>query len=191
MTATITYYPKRCGEGSVGTVTRWMYPRAFKHCTGSSYMEKEKQMKSTRPNWMTAIKRKTVSLPIREHLIDFLSDPCKRVLDYGCGRGFDADALGMFKYDPYYFASKPAGTFHHVYCGYVLNVMTQKEGQTVVDEMQKLLKPRGTGYIVVRRDQKKDNPNQRQVQLDGACMFTDNSKYTIYSFWKDKEVTVR
>ena len=148
-------------------------------------------MKPTRPNWKTAIKRRAVSLPIREHLIDFLSDPKKRVLDYGCGKGYDADRLGMFKYDPHFFDDQPAGTFDHVYCGYVLNVMDKKEGQRVVDDMQALLKPRGTGYVVVRRDHKADNPNQRQVFLDGACLFTNNSKYTIYSFWKDREVTVR
>jgi 2-polyprenyl-3-methyl-5-hydroxy-6-metoxy-1,4-benzoquinol methylase len=123
--------------------------------------------------------------------MDFLSDPTKRVLDYGCGRGYDADRLGMFKYDPHFFDDKPAGTFHHVYCGYVLNTIDAKEGQAVIDEIKALLKPKGCGYVVVRRDQKNSNTNQRNVTLENAITFTSNSKYTIYSIWRDKEVTVR
>lgn len=150
-------------------------------------------MKPTRPNWKSAIKRKAVSLPIREHLIDFLSDPTKRVLDYGCGKGYDADRLGMFKYDPHFFDDTPAGKFDHVYCGYVLNVIDKRDGQQVIKDIQSLLKPRGTAYVVVRRDQKDDNPNQRQVFLDGKGVigYAVNRKYTIYSIWKGSEVTVR
>jgi 2-polyprenyl-3-methyl-5-hydroxy-6-metoxy-1,4-benzoquinol methylase len=149
-------------------------------------------MKRTRPTWKTAIKRRQVSLPIRKHLMRELTDPCKRVLDYGCGRGYDADRLGMFKYDPHFSPEAPEGKFDYIYCGYVLNVLTQSEGRQIIKEIQSLLTPRGVAYVAVRRDMKPDNPNQRKVVLDGEVIsYHDNSRYALYYFWSDSEVKVK
>ena len=138
------------------------------------------------------MQRSKVSLPIRKHLMDEMTDPCKRRLDYGCGRGYDADSLGMFKYDPHFFNNKPEGKFHTVWCGYVLNVLNKQEGQEVVDEIKALLHDRGMAYVAVRRDMKDDNPNQRKVVLGGDVVeYCDNSKYALYYFWKDSEVKVK
>jgi len=121
-----------------------------------------------------------------------LSNPCKRRLDYGCGKGYDADALGMFKYDPHFAREEPAGKFDRIYCGYVLNVLDKKEGQEVVDKIKSLLTPGGTAYIVVRRDMKKGSPNQRKVVLKGdTYTLHDNSKYAIYTLYSDSEVKVK
>jgi hypothetical protein len=152
----------------------------------------EVEMKRTRPTHMTAIKRNTVSLPIRENLMRELTDPCKRVLDYGCGRGYDADRLGMFKYDPHFFPDKPAGEFGQIYCGYVLNCLNKAEGRRVIAEIKTLLTQNGNAWIVVRRDHKEDNPNQRTVELTGDCShWYSNSKYAIYCIWKGGRVEVK
>ena len=64
---------------------------------------------------LTAIKRTKLSVPIRG-----LDLKGKRVLDYGCGRGSDADLLGADKYDPYYFPERPTGKYDVILCTYVL-----------------------------------------------------------------------
>ena len=128
--------------------------------------------------------------------MDQLSDPCKRTLDYGCGKGYDADRLGMFKYDPYFFPEAPEGEFNTVYCGYVLNVVPKDEGQVIVDDIQRLLSRRGQAFIVVRRDVKKDGLTskgtfQRNVVLDGTYTTYKCSKYHVYSFNKGTSVEVK
>jgi hypothetical protein len=146
-------------------------------------------------SWKTALTRKKVALPIRKHLLATLSDPCRRTLDYGCGKGFDADRLGMFKYDPHFFPEAPCGPFWNVYCGYVLNVVSVKEGQQIVDDIHDLLGKRGRAFIVVRRDVKKagltsKGTYQRNVILKGASTMYRCSKYHVYSFFKGEDVEV-
>jgi hypothetical protein len=49
-----------------------------------------------------------------------------RVLDYGCGLGFDADDQGWDAYDPYYRPDpKPAGPYDTVVVNHVANVLTR------------------------------------------------------------------
>ena len=48
-------------------------------------------------SYKTAKSRQTLSVPMR-YLRLCLNG---RLLDYGCGKGSDADALGMEKYDPH------------------------------------------------------------------------------------------
>jgi hypothetical protein len=145
----------------------------------------------------TAITRKKVSLPIRKHLMGQLADPCKRRLDYGCGKGYDADRLGMFKYDPHFFPDTPAGEFDYIYCGYVLNVMSRKEGQTVIDNIQPFLSKRGIAYVVVRRGMKKagftkKGTYQRNVVLEGAGWpVKETSAYCVYAIRDDSKIKVK
>jgi SAM-dependent methyltransferase len=76
-----------------------------------------------------------------------------RVLDFGCGRGFDADELGFEKYDKHYFPKKPKGKFDTVLCNYVLNVLPYAwQRQRVVEEAFSYLKCGGALFITVRRD---------------------------------------
>ena len=146
----------------------------------------------------TAIARRTVSLPIRKHLMGQLSDVTKRRLDYGCGRGYDADRLGMFKYDPHWFADPPAGKFDYVYCGYVLNVVSKAEGQRVMNNIMSLLTDHGIAYVVVRRDVKRDGYNkrgtyQRRACLDigsGAWVVKETSAYCVYGVLSGADVKV-
>jgi len=65
-------------------------------------------------SYLTAIKRKKLSAPMawlkQKGLLK------KGFLDYGCGRGSDADLIAdpscmVSKYDPHYFPVKPKGKF--------------------------------------------------------------------------------
>ena len=79
-----------------------------------------------------------------------------RVLDYGSGRGTDADKLGMEKYDPHYHSTRPKGKFDTVVSSYVLNVIHPVNIDDVVSDMYDLLKDGGKAYIAVRRDIKQE-----------------------------------
>lgn len=104
---------------------------------------------------LTAIKRKSSSLPCKylfgeRKLLPWLSE---HVLDYGCGRGFDADFFGVRKYDPHYFPTRPEGSFNFIYCNYVLNVIEDPmERAKVLEDISSLLNTNGVAYISVRND---------------------------------------
>jgi SAM-dependent methyltransferase len=93
-----------------------------------------------------------------------------RVLDYGCGKGLDADKLSIEKFDPHYFPQKPTGQYDTIICNYVLNVVKPKRGREVLAKIKRLLKPGGVAYITVRADVKEDGfrkggTYQRDVKL--------------------------
>lgn len=99
----------------------------------------------------TAIKRFKPSKPV-EFLVknSFLNG---RLLDYGSGRGFDANYLGADEYDSYWAPKQPEGLYDTIICIYVLNVIeSEKERHEVLKRIQSLLTPTGTAYIAVRTD---------------------------------------
>jgi len=104
-------------------------------------------------SYRTAISRKTLSTPMR-----FLQGQARlfgRMLDYGCGKGDDADRLGMDKYDPHFFPEFKGGPYEVVTCNYVLNVRAEPEVRDDVEEkVIGLLVPGGDAYIAVRNDKK-------------------------------------
>jgi 2-polyprenyl-3-methyl-5-hydroxy-6-metoxy-1,4-benzoquinol methylase len=102
---------------------------------------------------LTAIARKKLSTPMRylkEHsLIEGVA------LDYGCGRGFDADELGIQGYDPYHRREVEfeTGGYDTITCNFVLNVIPEEVvRRTVLLSIRSLLKKGGTAYISVRND---------------------------------------
>ena len=108
------------------------------------------KVKITKP-WLTAISRRKPSRPLKETL-DLIEG---RVLDFGCGKGYDADYLvglgyDIEKYDKYYFPEKPEGTFDTILCFYVLNVIPANERKEVINEIKNYLKPRGKVIFAVR-----------------------------------------
>ncbi len=103
--------------------------------------------------YKTATTRIEPSAPMRRLASDGLI--VGKALDYGCGRGFDADYYGMNSYDPHYAPEKPVGRFDTITCNYVLNVMEEPEARLqVLQDIQERLKDTGIAYITVRDDKR-------------------------------------
>lgn len=141
-------------------------------------------------NKRTAISRKSPSLPMKylkaEHLLD------GRMLDYGCGRGFDAKYFGMVKYDPNFAPGRPSGKFNTITCNYVLNVVDIVTQIAILDEIKSLLVEGGTAYVSVRRDLKKmitthSGYSQRLVRLNGEWeLIKENGAFAMYRYIKSE-----
>lgn len=117
----------------------------------------------------TAITRRNISTPMKYLREKQLLQG--RKLDYGCGKGFDADFFRMEKYDPYFQPIIPSGKFDTITCNYVFNVLPIEHEQFLLDDIKKRLSPGGKAYISVRRDIKRDGETktgtyQRRVELD-------------------------
>lgn len=109
--------------------------------------------------YLTAIKRTALSVPTRYLLKYNLLKG--RILDYGCGFGYDTDELkrrgyDIIGYDYYYRAESPNGKFDTIICIYVLNVLEPYEQAKVMMNVSNLLSPNGTAYFAVRRDIKEE-----------------------------------
>jgi ATP adenylyltransferase len=74
-----------------------------------------------------------------------------RVLDYGCGFGFDADHFGWEAYDPYYRQKLPEGVFDTVVCNHVANMLTRDSRCKLYESIRNLLAPQGRAYLSVSR----------------------------------------
>lgn len=76
-------------------------------------------------------------------------------LDYGCGRGFDADFFFMEKYDPHFFRCDDfcENEFDTITCNFVLNVIEHPGDRAyVINRILRWLKPDGRAYITIRSD---------------------------------------
>lgn len=143
-----------------------------------------------RTSHRTAISRKTLSAPMR-YLIEkghIRFGENKRILDFGCGRGQDADRLQIDRYDPYYFPDLPREKPDIIVCHYVLNTLPKCHEHAVLNHIRSLLKPYGVAYITVRRNVKKPGYTskgtyQRNVVLD-LPVVVENSDYCIYELRK-------
>jgi hypothetical protein len=113
-----------------------------------------------------------------------------RVLDYGCGRGEDADYLGADKYDPFSYPDRPEGIYDVILCTYVLNVVEESVQREILTDILGLLNPvGGIAYFTVRRDIPKegvdrDGYRQRYVELSPRDrllpLHLEKNKYEIY-----------
>jgi hypothetical protein len=133
----------------------------------------------------TAITRRGLSGPARWLLeADLLRG---RILDYGCGRGGDADRLRCSRWDPHWSPRMPRGTFDTVLCTYVLNVLPKSEEASVLAAVQALLlRPMGTAFVSVRRDVPRegifrDGYEQRWVELDLPVIRETGCSFCIYA----------
>ena len=95
----------------------------------------------------TAISRQKMSRPMKKMYESKMFDK-KRVLDFGCGKGFDVEYLknegkiDITGYEPYAcdkYLQYPTGKFDIVTNNYVLNVIENvEERKNLVEEMKKL-----------------------------------------------------
>jgi ATP adenylyltransferase len=139
---------------------------------------------------LTAIARKAPSQPMR-YL--YASGRLQgRMLDYGCGRGTDAEAFGMEGFDPFHRPELPAGPFDTVTCNYVLNVIpSEAERRAVLDSVLALLAPGGVAYVSVRNDTRSLNgwtskgTWQGDVGVPGATLLRSTSAFRLYELRKD------
>lgn len=109
--------------------------------------------------YLTAIKRTDLSVPVRYLLQHGLLKG--RILDFGCGFGYDTDELkrrgyDITGYDYYYRTEYPEGKFDTIFCVYVLNVLEPYAQTEVMMNVSNLLSPKGTAYFAVRRDIKEE-----------------------------------
>jgi hypothetical protein len=108
-----------------------------------------------------------------------------RALDYGCGRGFDANYYGLDAYDPVWCPASIEGRYDTITCLYVLNVIDASAQKNVLQQLKELLADGGTAYVAVRRDLPKDGKPgrgcfQRYVELD-VKKVRETSGYAIYA----------
>lgn len=75
-----------------------------------------------------------------------------RVLDYGCGYGFDADHFNWIGFDPYYRNETLAGFFDTIICNHVANMLTQGNRTVLLKRINDLLAGDGIAYIGVPRN---------------------------------------
>lgn len=110
-------------------------------------------------SYLTAITRKKPSLPMR-YLFkqSLLKGKC---LDYGCGKGFDADYYAMDKYDPYHHNVEIKGNYDTITCNYVLNTIPAIDSIKTISTIRGLLNDGGIAYITVRRDVDKRHITKR------------------------------
>lgn len=140
----------------------------------------------------TAITRKKPSLPMQ-----WLADRGAlahhdNILDYGCGKGFDADYFEIDKYDPTFFPDLDAyRRYDIITCNYVLNVVNVSEQEEILEKIRDLLVIGGKAYFSVRRDIKTEGFNkrgtyQRNVVLDDRFKLLKVTKgYALYEITKD------
>lgn len=124
----------------------------------------------TKP-WLTAIHRKTISAPLKKLLeLDEINSTSK-ILDYGCGHGYDVNYLKKLKlnvcgYDKYIKTYSKEDydkeNYDVIFCFYVLNtIKSEKERIEVISSILSMLKENGHAYIAVRSI-KELNANKNQ-----------------------------
>lgn len=142
-------------------------------------------------SYRTAITRKKLSAPM-QWLKDNGLLKGADCLDYGCGKGSDADILLMDKYDPHFFPDIfNLKSYDTITCHYVLNVIEDNAKKLrTIKTMQFLLNDDGKIYISVRRDVTKNGYTkkktyQENVFIDGLTPIHEvKGSYAIYELNK-------
>lgn len=81
-----------------------------------------------------------------------------KMLDYGCGKGYDASHFGMDSFDPHYQPNMPSGLFDTITCNFVLNVIECPDSrEAVIQDVMDRLNEGGRAYFTVRTDHKRLN----------------------------------
>lgn len=134
--------------------------------------------------YLTAIHRTAISAPTRILVQRNLLKG--RILDFGCGYGFDTDDLkskgyDITGYDNYYRKKYHLGLFDTIICNYVLNVLEPYAQAEVMMEVSSLLKRGGKAYFAVRRDLTQDGFRLHAIHKEYTYQCTVRLPYpTVY-----------
>lgn len=138
----------------------------------------------------TAMARKTPSAPMKWLAENNLLEG--RVLDFGSGRGADANTYGLESYDPYWQPDMPTGLFDTITCIYVFNVLEPQQYTSVLKQIGDKLVDGGKLYLAVRRDIKSERKGRGCIQRPVRFPFMSvkkTSNYEIYMLLNDKSET--
>ncbi len=137
----------------------------------------------------TAIARKKLSGPMKWLIAKGYIKKGDSGLDYGCGKGFDADHLGFAGFDPHHRPEMPEGQFDFVTCNYVLNVIEDPQERVNVEN---ILIERSTKmtFVAVRNDIKALNGYTKigtwqgivSPSNEGWELITSNGKFKLWAY---------
>lgn len=142
---------------------------------------------------LTAMSRKKLSGPMKWLVDHGLIDETVHGLDYGCGKGFDADFLGLDGWDPHHRSDTKGLSFAYdiVTCHYVLNVIEDPEEREETEvKIIGHLKPGGVAYVSVRNDTNALNGCTSRGTWQGVVepvtpgweLVTSNSKFKMWKY---------
>ena len=136
----------------------------------------------------TARPRKKISAPMRWLVDNGHIRANTKCLDFGSGRGFDAQALGMDAYDPEWGPFSYQHGYDIITCHYVLNILDDKQMIEAVHNITSALNHLGTAFVSVRRDIPRRGAKglgcrQRYVTLP-FHLLVENSNFAIYTWIK-------
>jgi len=143
----------------------------------------------------TAIRRNKASAPLRYLLEKNKIKPNMKILDYGCGKQDDVEALKKIGcrvngYDPFWFDNKSAlysrQKYDVILCNYVMCVLAKPIRYAILEKITSLLREDGKIYISVRRDFKQDyvttsGTHQYVVHMN-LPIIEENSSFCIYEY---------
>jgi len=100
-----------------------------------------------------------------------------RVLDYGCGFGFDADHFGWEGFDPCYRQIELKGGYDTVICNHVLNMLTRSSRERVIENIRSLLTESGIAWLIVPRNIPETGKAALRKRIQNYVVFTLPSVY--------------
>ncbi len=135
-------------------------------------------------SWHSAVARSAPSSPVKWLAERNKVRPGPGTLDFGCGRGVDAEWFKWDKYDPHFFPEYPRKKYTCVVCIYVLNVVSLETEKKIIRQVRALLDKNGVAYFAVRRDagmvlHRPSGYKQRYVKL-GFPVLREHRQYCLY-----------
>jgi SAM-dependent methyltransferase len=115
-----------------------------------------------------------------------------RVLDYGCGFGFDADYFAWKSFDPFYRPKEPSGPFDTIVCTLVLSALSRNNRAKVLERIRDLLATDGIAYLGVAHNipvtgkMGVNHSLQNYVVLTLPSVYADEN-LEIYEYRKDRQ----
>ena len=154
---------------------------------------KKMQTIKIRPE-LTAIHRRNISVPLQTILNNLREED--KILDYGCGHGYDLNFLkkngfNIKGFDKYIktFSDEDYSKWKYdvIYCFYVLNVIAEEsERIEVLSQIKNALKSSGEVYIAVRSEHElKRSKSKLNKYKDGVV----TSKNTFQKYFSEEDLT--